>query len=84
MKEGRKERSPVLVPVLVQLMGYPGFQSMHSALVGGSFYRQFSHFLCRMFFQTFLEVGQRALGPWVILIFPYALCPLVSLIPALV
>lgn len=40
---------------------------MRPTLVGVPFYRQVSHFLCklvlcRIFFQTFMEVGQRALG----------------------
>lgn len=31
-----------------------------------------------MFFQTFLDVGRGLCGSWVVLIFPYALCPLVT------
>lgn len=39
--------------------------------------------LCSLFFQTFLEMGQRCQGSWVVLILPFSPCSLLGFIAAL-
>lgn len=91
MREGRKERK-VTSPASSDCPanGLSRVPEHTSSLGWGvPFYRQVSHFvcklvLCRMFFQAFMEWVRGLQGSWVVLIFPYTQCPLVSLVPALV